>query len=210
MPGGTLAATVSDGRRLVLVRRRWSRLAKLHVRRQLGRGTRRRPGTLPLKSGQMRVELHRDRRPCRPGRRVGLVRASAASLNGALSRTASTRSRSSRVTVGMFCCGCTGQVMVAGRASRTTCWPLIVAVPLTLISPVHGGGVVGGGDDQVRRASCCRPSTCGGQVTPAGRPSTVSVDVAVEAVAAAGEHGEVLVRRPGRRGTRRAGSRRPA
>ena len=40
------------------------------------------------------------------------------------------RARSRRVMVGMFCCGWVGQVMLAGRASRTTVWPLMRAVPL--------------------------------------------------------------------------------
>ena len=97
----------------------------------------------------------------------------AISRNGALSRTASTSDWSSRLIVGN--CGAnTGQVIVAGRASRTTVRPLIVAVPFTRISPVQSGA---SGMAERTNAACFMPGprTCGLHATPCGRPSAVSV-----------------------------------
>ena len=86
-------------------------------------------------------------------------------------------------------CGCgDGQTTPPARASRITGWPLIRAVPLTLISPVQAAASA-----EAVSTSCASrtppPSVCGGQVTPGGRPFDGQVDVAGEAVAPPGEDG---------------------
>src|SRR6266849_2446962 len=90
-----------------------------------------------LKSGQIRASFSASA-PLSPCTSVALSML-AVRPNGALSRTASSRLRSSRLTVGMFCCGWIGQTMLAERASCVIVWPLMAAVPLILISPVERG-----------------------------------------------------------------------
>src|SRR5262249_12985155 len=92
-----------------------------------------------LKSGQSRLnfKVNGTFSPCSATVLSSLLE----SWNGALSRTAITKLRSSRVTVGIPCCGGTGQVTLAGRASRTTVWPLMLAVPLILNSPAQAAAV---------------------------------------------------------------------
>src|SRR5262245_3574152 len=90
-----------------------------------------------LKSGQWRANLSLmfTLSPCW----IVLLSASAVRSKGDLSRTARATPRSSRVKVGMFgCCGGFGQTIDADLASRTTGWPLMVAVPLIRTVPIQG------------------------------------------------------------------------
>ena len=95
-------------------------------------------------------------------------------MNGALSRTARTQGAVEPADGRDVLLRLHRPDDAAGRASRTTVWPVDRRRPLDLDLAGPGGGVGrGASSTSVACALTPPPSVCGGQVTPGGSPSTV-------------------------------------